>query len=105
MEPPVLLDENVEHEVLHRLRNYEHTVEHIDLHDHLQKGDEDRVLAQYSRSNQALIMTYDDDFETDYRNPTTGEYCSSSIATGQRSKSLMSYTGFWNCILQRSYKG
>ena len=40
MEPPVLLDENVEHEVLHRLRNYGHTVEHIDIHDHLQKGDE-----------------------------------------------------------------
>ena len=66
MEPPVLLDENVEHEVLHRLRNYEHTVEHIDLHAQLQKGAEDRVLAQYSRSNQALIVTYDDDFETDY---------------------------------------
>ena len=66
MEPPVLLDENVEHEVLHRLRNYGHTVKHIDLHAQLQKGDEDRVLAQYSRSNQALIVTYDDDFETDY---------------------------------------
>ena len=67
MEPPVLLDENVEQEVLHRLRNYGHTFEHIDFHNHLQKGDEDRVLAQYSRSNQALIVTYDDDFETDYR--------------------------------------
>ena len=66
MEPPVLLDENVEHEVRHRLRNYGHTVEHIGLHHHLEKGDEDRVLAQYSRSNQALIVTYDDDVETDY---------------------------------------
>lgn len=65
-EPPVLLDENVEHEVLHRLRNYGHTVEHIDFHDQLQKGAEDHVLAQYSRSNQALIVTYDDDFETDH---------------------------------------
>ena len=66
MEPPVLLDENVEHEVLYRLRNYGHTVKHIDLHAQLQKGDEDHVLAQYSQSNRVLIVTYDDDFETDY---------------------------------------
>jgi len=38
MEPPVLLDENVDHEVLHRLRNYGYTVEHIGLHHHLEKG-------------------------------------------------------------------
>lgn len=66
MEPPILLDEHVEHEVLYKLRHYGHTVEHIDLHNQLQKGDEDHVLAQYSRSHHALIVTYDDDFQTDY---------------------------------------
>jgi predicted nuclease of predicted toxin-antitoxin system len=66
MWPPVLLDENIEHEVLYRLRNYGHTVEHIDLHSELRKGVSDHKLAQYSRSNDTLIVTYDDDFETGY---------------------------------------
>jgi len=66
MGPPVLLDENLEHEVLYRLRHYGHTVDHIDLHTQLQKDDDDDRLAEYSRSNQALIVTYDDDFETEY---------------------------------------
>lgn len=66
MGPPVLLGENVEHEVLYRLRHYGHTVEHVDLHDQLRKGARDDALARYSRSNHALIVTYDNDFETDY---------------------------------------
>jgi hypothetical protein len=43
-----LLDEHLEHEILHRLRNYGYEAEHVDLHDSLQKGDEDETLAQYS---------------------------------------------------------
>ncbi|MFB6311166.1 MAG: DUF5615 family PIN-like protein [Salinirussus sp.] len=66
MGPPVLLDENIEHEVLYRLRNYGHTVDHIDLHDELLKGVDDQTLVRYYRANDALIVTYDDDFETYY---------------------------------------
>jgi hypothetical protein len=48
MGPPILLDENLEHEILHRLRKYGHEAEHIHFHENLQKGDEDEILAQYS---------------------------------------------------------
>ncbi|MEF8826962.1 MAG: DUF5615 family PIN-like protein [Halapricum sp.] len=63
MPPPLLLDENLEHEVLHRLRNYGQDVEHVDFHDQLQKGEEDQTLAQYSLQHGILLVTYDDDFE------------------------------------------
>lgn len=66
MSVPVLLDENMEHEVLYRLRNYGHEVEHIDRHAQLDKGADDRQLAAYSRRNDVLIVTYDDDFEHRY---------------------------------------
>lgn len=66
MVPPVLLDENLEHEVLHRLRKFGHEAEHIDFHVDLQKGDEDETIAQYSLENSVLIVTYDDDFEDHY---------------------------------------
>ena len=66
MGPTILLDENLEHEILHRLRNYGYEAEHIDLHENLQKGDEDETLAQYSLENDVLIVTYDDDFEAHY---------------------------------------
>jgi len=58
----LLLDEHVEHEVMHRLENRRHDVEHIDLHETLNKGDTDQDLVQYSRSDSRLIVTYDDDF-------------------------------------------
>jgi hypothetical protein len=64
MTVPILLDENVEHEVYHRLQKYGHDVKHIDFHDTLHKGDKDRTLASYSLENEVLIVTYDDDFET-----------------------------------------
>jgi predicted nuclease of predicted toxin-antitoxin system len=66
MGPPILLDENLEHEILHRLRKYGHEAEHIDFHDSLQKGDEDGTLAKYSLENSVLLVTYDDDFATRY---------------------------------------
>ena len=45
--PPIVLDENLKHEVLHRLRNYGYEAEHIDLHENLQKGDEDATSRRY----------------------------------------------------------
>jgi predicted nuclease of predicted toxin-antitoxin system len=68
----LLLDENVEHEVFHRLRNYGHDVEHVDFISELGKGTDDHPIAQYSRETDRIIVTYDDDFvleidEAEYR--------------------------------------
>lgn len=68
----LLLDENVEHEVLHRLENYGHDVEHVDFVSELGKGTDDYPIAQYSHDTDRVIVTYDDDFvlevdEADYR--------------------------------------
>lgn len=58
----LLLDEHVEHEVLHRLENYGHDVEHVDFVSELGKGTADRPIARYSRDTNRVIVTYDDDF-------------------------------------------
>lgn len=58
----LVLDENVEHEVLHRLENYGHDVEHVDFVPELGKGTSDHPIARYSRDNDRVIVTYDDDF-------------------------------------------
>jgi predicted nuclease of predicted toxin-antitoxin system len=68
----LVLDENVEHEVLHRLKNYGHDVEHVDFVSELGKGTADRPIAQYSLETDRVIVTYDDEFvlevaEDDYR--------------------------------------
>jgi len=68
----LVLDENVEHEVLHRLENYGHDVEHVDFVPELGKGTDDHPIAQYSLDTDRLIVTYDDDFvleidEAEYR--------------------------------------
>lgn len=68
----LVLDENVEHEVLHRLDNYGHDVEHVDFVPELGKGAADNSIAQYSLDTDRVIVTYDDDFvlevdEDDYR--------------------------------------
>ena len=60
-----LLDENLEHEVFHRLRNGGHEVRHVDLSEELSKGDSDGDLAAFSRESQFVIVTYDDDFRDD----------------------------------------
>lgn len=67
----LILDENVEHEVLHRLENYGHDVEHVDIVPELGKGTDDHPIAQYSYDADRVIVTYDDDFvlelsESDY---------------------------------------
>jgi predicted nuclease of predicted toxin-antitoxin system len=61
----LLLDENVEHEVRHRLENYGHDVEHVDFVPELGKGTADRPIARYSRDTDRVIVTYDDDFVLD----------------------------------------
>jgi predicted nuclease of predicted toxin-antitoxin system len=68
----LVLDENVEHEVLHRLENYGHDVEHVDFVPELGKGTGDRSIARYSLDTDRIIVTCDDDFvlelgEDEYR--------------------------------------
>ena len=68
----LILDENVEHEVYHRLDNYGHDVEHVDFVAALGKGTADNPIARYSLDTDRVIVTYDDDFvlevdEDDYR--------------------------------------
>ena len=58
----LILDENVEHDVLHRLDNYGHDVEHVDFIAELGKGAADRELATYSLEEDRVILSYDDDF-------------------------------------------
>jgi len=62
----LLLDEMVEQEVMHRLENFGHDVEHVDFHDEVGKGDSDRKLADYSLENKVLIVTHDPDFGDDF---------------------------------------
>lgn len=56
----LLLDGNVEHEVLGRLENEGHDVEHVDLSPGLGKGATDEALARYSVETDRTIVTYDD---------------------------------------------
>lgn len=58
----LVLDENVEHDVYHRLENYGHDVEHVDFVPKLGKGADDDPIAQYSLDTDRVILTYDDDF-------------------------------------------
>ena len=66
-----LLDENIEHEVLHRLRKRDYTVEHVEFHPDLGKGTADTPIAEFLLRNGWVIVTYDPDFvighdESDY---------------------------------------
>ncbi|MFB6168165.1 MAG: DUF5615 family PIN-like protein [Haloferacaceae archaeon] len=58
----MLLDENIEHEVHHRLENLGHDVEHVDFVGALGKGATDSELAAFSKRTDRTIVTYDDDF-------------------------------------------
>lgn len=58
----LLLDENVEHVVRHRLENYGHDVEHVDLVPGLGKGTDDQSIAALTLSEDRVLVTYDDDF-------------------------------------------
>jgi predicted nuclease of predicted toxin-antitoxin system len=61
----LVLDENVEHDVYHRLENYGHDVEHVDFVPDLGKGANDDPIAQYSLKTDRVILTYDDHFVLD----------------------------------------
>jgi predicted nuclease of predicted toxin-antitoxin system len=58
----LLLNENIEHEVLHRLEDNGHDVEHVEFVSQLGKGANDIALARYSVTTNRTIVTYDDDF-------------------------------------------
>lgn len=62
MEYRLLLDENVEHEVGHRLEHFGHDVVHVDFIPELGKGTTDESIGQYSLETNRLVVTYDDDF-------------------------------------------
>jgi predicted nuclease of predicted toxin-antitoxin system len=61
----LLLDENLEHEVYHRLESYGHDVRHVEVSDGLEKGLTDPDIAIVSLDESRVIVTYDDDFRTD----------------------------------------
>ena len=61
----LLLDENIEHEVLHRLTADGHDVEHVDSVSRLGKGTSDETIARYSLDADRTIVTHDDDFVED----------------------------------------
>ena len=67
-----LLDENLEHEVYHRLENFGHDLLHVEVSDGLRKGDSDETLAERSREEGWIIVTYDDDFWTEFPESTYG---------------------------------
>lgn len=62
-----LLDENIEHEVLHRLEKRGYEVEHVEFHPELGKGTNDTPIAEFSLEHQWVIVTYDPDFVTEYQ--------------------------------------
>jgi predicted nuclease of predicted toxin-antitoxin system len=70
----LILDENIEHEVLYRLEDDGHDVEHVEFVSKLGKGTSGYPIARYSLSTDRVIVTYDDDFvlevevdESEYR--------------------------------------
>lgn len=58
----LVLDENVKHEMFHRLENYGHDVEHVDFVPELGTGSAAHPIARYSVDVDRVIVTYDDDF-------------------------------------------
>ena len=62
----LLLDENIEHEVYHRLEKYGHELLHVEVSDELSKGETDERLARKSRPDGWIIVTYDADFRDDF---------------------------------------
>ena len=93
----LLLDENIEHEVLDRLVDAGHNVEHVDTVANLGKGASDTELAAYSVATDRAIVTYDDDFieevpPTDYLSARR----ESRRSGGRESDTLSTYVG-WNC--------
>lgn len=63
----LLADENIELPLVHRLRNYGHDVEHVDELGEHGKGTDDHQLAAYTKRENRLLLTYDNDFVHDIR--------------------------------------
>lgn len=62
----LLLDESMEHSLLGRLTAAGHDVEHVELVPALGKGSRDTALCRRSRNHNRFIVTYDEDFVTDF---------------------------------------
>lgn len=60
----LLLDENLEHELRHRLESLGHDVEHVDEARELGKGAEDETIVRYAADTDRILCTHDDDFVT-----------------------------------------
>jgi len=82
----LILDEHVEHEVVHRLENYGHDVQHVDFVPELGKGTADHPIARYARDTDRVIVTYDDDFVLEVDEQTYGAvlyFADATLSVGQ----------------------
>ena len=66
-----VLDEHVEHEVLHRLEKVGYDAIHVEFTPELGKGTNDKPISTFSLDTERVIITYDGDFleeftEADY---------------------------------------
>lgn len=55
----IVADENVDHRVVHTLRNLGHVVDHVDFVSTLGKGSTDEAIAAYSLEHDHLILEDD----------------------------------------------
>ena len=62
----LLLDENIEHAVLHELDDRGHDVRHVDFVSELGKGAADSDVTAHSRRADRAILSYDDDFRDEF---------------------------------------
>jgi predicted nuclease of predicted toxin-antitoxin system len=60
----LLLDENVERVLCHRLRDAGYDVEHVEGVPALGKGSPDVDISAYALESNRVLLTYDDDFVT-----------------------------------------
>jgi predicted nuclease of predicted toxin-antitoxin system len=88
----LLLDENLEHEVYHRLVNFGHDVIHVEVSDGLAKGLSDPDIAAVSLDESRVIVTYDDDFRTDFDTTDYHASCWSVIRNFRPGRSPTSFT-------------
>jgi predicted nuclease of predicted toxin-antitoxin system len=86
----LLLDENIEHRVYHRLLDRGYAVDHVDFDERLRKGVGEDALARFSLEREAVIVTYDDDFGQSTTRVTTGASSCSPTTTGPTTRSFES---------------
>lgn len=62
MKLQILLDEQTDTKLQSILKNYGHNTKHILNIENLGKGSTDKEIAKYSKNNNRIILTYDNDF-------------------------------------------